>query len=564
MKGWRTLVSKDWKLIHRNRLLLAVLIIYPFLIMGVIGASFQEGGRPVPLGLVDLDRPEMAEVLWWVLPSVNPAALERYVRREADGSRTLDSAEQALEELKSGEVDLVTAVVEDGSDPRWSGHRVDAGVLEWMMDELEAEADGVRFRASVEEALVEMRSLGEGLLAGLPSTAYPYLGQALWMEGRPLDSAGLMREYSRDVVEVTDYPDREKAMRDLREGRIDALLVLPPGFVRRLKTLDKVAEVEVVIDQSSLVKAEFAETAVRGLLSQVSERVVEEKMRAVVAGLRVLVEGGDFFGTQVVGLSRIRDDLVRIRERVADNPELSERLEEGIDLADTVIEDIEEAADYLKGTALPVELEISSVAGRPLAAKDAVVPSLIALSMLWTGVLCGAILMVLEDEEGMRIRLRLTDMGPLALVGSKLILAAGIVFVQSAVMLVIAVAIFRAFASNFFLALATIAVSSLSCIGIGLVLAAFARQVAGAVILGLLVSLPLIFLTGIIFPLELMPSFMRGLARAVPLTYAVEALSGVMLRGEGVAGVVSDWLALLGFGLFFPVLGSVLVRRRAG
>ncbi len=158
----------------------------------------------------------------------------------------------------------------------------------------------------------------------------------------------------------------------------------------------------------------------------------------------------------------------------------------------------------------------------------------------------------------------MTDMGPLALVGSKLILAAGIVFVQSAVMLVIAVAIFRAFASNFFLALATIAVSSLSCIGIGLVLAAFARQVAGAVILGLLVSLPLIFLTGIIFPLELMPSFMRGLARAVPLTYAVEALSGVMLRGEGVAGVVSDWLALLGFGLFFPVLGSVLVRRRAG
>lgn len=164
----------------------------------------------------------------------------------------------------------------------------------------------------------------------------------------------------------------------------------------------------------------------------------------------------------------------------------------------------------------------------------------------------------------MGVRLRLTDMGPLALVGSKLVMAAGIVFVQSAVMLLLAVAIFRAFASNIFLALVTVALSSLSCIGIGLVLAAFARQVAGAVILGLLVSFPLIFITGMIFPLNLMPAIMRGLARAIPLTYAVEALSGVMLRGEGVRGVLGDWLALLGFGLFFPALGSLLVRRRSG
>jgi ABC-type multidrug transport system permease subunit len=564
VKGWRTLISKDWKLIYRNRLLLAVLIVYPFLIMGVIGAAFQESGRPVPLGVVDLDRPEGVEVLWWILPTGQPSGLERTVRREAEGSTALASLDQALEGLEGGELNLVTAAVEEDSEPRWLGHRVDSGVLDWLLDDLETSAGEVRYRDSGEEALEELRTSGGGLLVGVPSAAYPYLGESLWVDGRSYDSGGLVRDFSREVVEVKDYPDRGSAMEDLREGRVDAVLVLPPGFVRRLKTLEKVAEVEVVLDQSSLVKAEFAETAVRGFLSRVSERVVEEKMRAVVAGLRVLVEGGDFFGTQVVGLSRIREDLERIREKLADNPELRARLEEGIGLADTVIEDIGEAADYLKGTALPVELRITSVAGRPLAAKDAVVPTLIALSMLWTGVLCGAILMVLEDEEGMRVRLRLTDMGPLALVGSKLLMAAGIVFVQSAVMLVLAVAVFRAFASNIFLALATIAISSLSCIGIGLVLAAFARQVAGAVILGLLVSFPLIFLAGMIFPLNLMPSIMRGLARAIPLTYAVEALSGVMLRGEGAAGVLGEWLALLGFGLVFLALGSLLVRRRSG
>ncbi len=202
------------------------------------------------------------------------------------------------------------------------------------------------------------------------------------------------------------------------------------------------------------------------------------------------------------------------------------------------------------------------MAGRPLSAKDAVVPSLIALSILWTGVLCGAILMVIEEEEGMRTRLGLTEMGPFALVGSKLLLATAVVFVQSAVMLLIAMAIFGVFASNAPLALLVIAVSSFSCIGIGLVIAAFARQVAGAVILSVLVSFPLIFMTGVVFPLSQMPAFMQCIARAIPLTYAVEALSGVMLRGETLADVAWQIGVLLAFGIGLLALGSMLVRRK--
>ncbi|MGQ9536973.1 MAG: ABC transporter permease [Actinomycetota bacterium] len=562
MKGWRVLVSKDWKLIYRNRLLLVVLVVYPFLIMGVIGAAFQESGRPIPLGLVNLDRPEGARVLWWVLPVADPSGLESIIRRQAVGGRAPGSLEEAVQGLMTREADLVVSILEEGSGPRWSSYRLGEGQLGPLVDELEASAEEVYFRDSEWRALKDLEISGGGLLLGARLETYPYLAETMWVEGRSYDSSTLIREFSREVVEARDCPDLESALRELREGRIDAFLIIPPGFVRRLKTLEKVAQVEVFLDQSSLVKAEFAETALRGLLSRVSERVVEEKMQAVVAGLRVLVEGGDFFGTQVVGLSHIRDNLLSIQERLATSPEMAARLEGGIDLAETVIEDIEEAAAYLKGTALPVDLRITSVAGRPLRTRDAVVPSLLALSMLWTGVLCGAILMVLEDEEGMRVRLWMTEMGPLALVGSKLVLAAAIVFTQSTVMLLMAVAIFRTFASNIFLALVTIALASLSCIGMGLVLAAFARQVAGAVILGLLVSLPLVFLTGMIFPLEFMPSLLRHVARALPLTYAVESLSGVMLRGEGAAGVLPDWLALLGFGFLFLGLGSLLARRR--
>jgi ABC-2 type transport system permease protein len=170
--------------------------------------------------------------------------------------------------------------------------------------------------------------------------------------------------------------------------------------------------------------------------------------------------------------------------------------------------------------------------------------------------------MVVEDEEGMRIRLGLTEMGPFALVGSKLLLATAVVFVQSAVMLLIAVVLFGVFASNSALALLVIAVASLSCIGIGLVIAAFARQVAGAVILSVLVSFPLIFMTGAVFPLSQMPAFMQWIARAIPLTYAIEALSGVMLRGESLADIAWQLGVLMAFAVGLLTLGSLLVRRR--
>jgi ABC transporter DrrB family efflux protein len=319
----------------------------------------------------------------------------------------------------------------------------------------------------------------------------------------------------------------------------------------------------VVIDQSNLVKAEFAETSIRGFLSRIKEGVVENKTEAVVAGLYILVTGGDFFGTEVVGLEQIRENLETLKRALQDRPDLQETVDVGIELADTVISDIEEAAVYLRGTALPIDLEISSVAGKRLSAKDAVVPSLIALSILWTGVLCGAILMVIEDEEGMRIRLGLTEMGAFALVGSKLLLATAVVFAQSAVMLVLAVAVFGVFASNAALALLVIAAASFSCIGIGLVIAAFARQVAGAVILSVLVSFPLIFMTGAVFPLSQMPAFMQWIARAIPLTYAIEALSGVMLRGETLADVAWQLGVLIAFGVGLLTLGSLLVRRRS-
>lgn len=562
MRGWVPLLVKDWKVVFRNRILLVVLVVYPFLIMGVMGAVFQETGRPVPVGMVNLDGMEKDAILFLECAVDDPAWVTRLVKREAERYAEYPSPEETVSALEGGETSLAVALRGSGEE-RWLGAFMARDDLGSLVVELESRSAAVRYYASPDDAISSFRECETGIMVALRAGDYPFLGESIWIAGEGHDARGLLERYSAGVTDVRWYGSEGEAREDLRSGRLDAVMVFPPAFVHRLKTLEEVARVTVIIDQSNLVKAEFAETGIRGFLSRISEEVVREKMNAVVAGLYVLVTGGDFFGTQVVGLGQIRDNLLRIEEVLGGREDLRETVREGIDLADTVINDIEEAAAYLKGTALPVELEMTSVAGRPLAAKDAVVPSLIALSMLWTGVLCGAVLMVLEDQEGMRARLRLTSMGPFALVGSKLVLAAAVVFLQSAVMLLLATAAFGTFASNLPLALLVIAVSAFSCIGIGLVLAAFARQVAGAVLLSVLVSFPLIFLTGALFPLSEMPAFMRGVAHAIPLTYTIKALSGVMLRGEGLASVAGEMLILLAFGCLLLGVGSFLVRRRS-
>lgn len=562
MRGWTALLAKDWRLIFRNRLLLMVLIIYPFLIMGVMGAAFHDVGRPVPLGLVNLDRGDGGGIAWVGLEEISPASMERQLRGLAGAVTACAGEKEALMAMESGEVDVLLCAGVPVEEAVWIGAQLSEDDIQVMLSELETDTVIMRHYATVGEALSSLEGGETNALIAIREEDFPYLGETVWLEGENSDASSLVNRYSEDITEIEEYNSEAEARADLRKGRIDAIIVLPRGFIHKLKALEKVADIEVILDQSNLVKAEFAETNIRGFLSRINEGVVKSKMGAVIAGLYALVGGGDFFGTEITGLGQIKDNLMQIRKALQADPKTQVMVDAGIELADTVINDIEEAAIYLKATALPIDLEISSVAGRPLSAKDAVVPALIALSILWTGVLCGAILMVVEEEEGMRTRLGLTEMGPFALVGSKLVLASAVVFLQSAAMLLIAIAVFGAFASNAPLALLVIAAASFSCIGIGLVIAAFARQVAGAVILSVLVSFPLIFMTGAVFPLSQMPAFMQWIAHAIPLTYAIEALSGVMLRGETMAEVARQIGILVAFGAALLALGSVLVRRR--
>lgn len=73
--------------------------------------------------------------------------------------------------------------------------------------------------------------------------------------------------------------------------------------------------------------------------------------------------------------------------------------------------------------------------------------------------------------------------------------------------------------------------------------------------IGQVLTMPLFFASNAIYPLQLMPSWLRVISRFNPLTYFVDALRGLMIEGgRSVYGFVWDCLVLLGVFLAFLVI----------
>jgi len=74
------------------------------------------------------------------------------------------------------------------------------------------------------------------------------------------------------------------------------------------------------------------------------------------------------------------------------------------------------------------------------------------------------------------------------------------------------------------------------------------------------------FLSGVMYPVSVLPAWLRGLGNLLPLTHALNALRGALLGGASPAQIGDSLLALLVFSAVLAPLGAavfVLALRRA-
>ena len=89
----------------------------------------------------------------------------------------------------------------------------------------------------------------------------------------------------------------------------------------------------------------------------------------------------------------------------------------------------------------------------------------------------------------------------------------------------------------------------LSSLGLGLLISTVSQTQGQAMQMALFVMLPSIILSGFVFPRESMPHPIRELGLLIPLTYFLQILRGIILKGVGVEVLWPSVLALAAFGV---------------
>jgi len=114
-----------------------------------------------------------------------------------------------------------------------------------------------------------------------------------------------------------------------------------------------------------------------------------------------------------------------------------------------------------------------------------------------------------------------------------------------------------------FLAFALALLLSLGAVSLGIFLSTFARTELQVIQFIPLVIVPQALLSGILWPIERLPDVLQAIAHVLPLTYAVEGLREVMLKGADLTSTVvqTDLAVLAGIALFFVVLASGTIKR---
>jgi ABC-2 type transport system permease protein len=113
------------------------------------------------------------------------------------------------------------------------------------------------------------------------------------------------------------------------------------------------------------------------------------------------------------------------------------------------------------------------------------------------------------------------------------------------------------------LALLIAVVLSIGAVNLGIFLSTFARTELQIMQFIPLVIVPQGLLSGMLWPVERLPDVLQAIAHVLPMTYAVEALREVMLKGGDLTSSVVqlDLAVLAGIALFFVVLAAGTIKR---
>jgi ABC-2 type transport system permease protein len=163
------------------------------------------------------------------------------------------------------------------------------------------------------------------------------------------------------------------------------------------------------------------------------------------------------------------------------------------------------------------------------------VPGILGVVLTMTMVMITSMAIVRERERGTMEQLIVTPMKTYELMLGKIIPYIFVGYVQVTLALIVGILLFdlpmRGSLGLLYLLTSLFIVASLA---VGVLISTLARTQMQAMQMSFFFLLPCILLSGFMFPREAMPSFFYELGKIIPLTFYLEIMRGIVLKGIGI------------------------------
>jgi ABC transporter DrrB family efflux protein len=323
------------------------------------------------------------------------------------------------------------------------------------------------------------------------------------------------------------------------DGRTSAReLIESFGNTRKFRIVDN------VYDEESFRRAMTGGRAKVGLL--IPPDYTEKLLSGEQAQVQVLIDGSD---SQVATTAQNAANLLGLNTSIR----LARAKGEAAQLAP--------ARDAAGEASLPIDIRSRLLYNPDLESSYFFVPGLVGIIIQLVTLFLTSFAIVREREVGTLEQLFVTPVGRAGLMLGKLLPYAIVGFIEMLIVLTVMVYLFRIpINGNLWLLLGLSLLFLICGLGLGLLISTLARTQVAAMQFAFIVMLPSVLLSGFVFPREEMPFIIYAITFAIPVTYFIEILRGVVLRGADFIDLVPSVVGLAVCGTV--ILGLSITRFR--
>ncbi len=199
------------------------------------------------------------------------------------------------------------------------------------------------------------------------------------------------------------------------------------------------------------------------------------------------------------------------------------------------------------GDASDLQISEQSVSSTSISFIDFLVPGIIAMSLMNSGVIGLSTAFVSYRERGILRRIKVTPFPLGSFILARVVSQVLVAVAQSIILAGLAMLIFGLeIRGNLVLILFVILLGALAFLSIGFAISGIARNTETAASYANLVTFPMLFLSGVFFSIDSAPDWLKPITRILPLSYLVDGLREPMTRGRGLGTIWLDIVVLAG------------------